>query len=580
MMLRALYDLAQRQGLVEDPNYQLVAVDVVVRINEDGHLLSIEPSGERPGRGKAILVPRIPERAGKVVRPGFLVDKSAYAFGVEPEGKKDDFALRCSAGFHGLVDAAAAATKDTGLLALARFLAALPAQKASVLGTYPFGQDGTWTGSEYVAFRLDSTGELIHDRPTVRSYWASQRAEETASGPRAMCLVTSRMAVPERLHSKIKRLPNAQTGGASLVSFNDPAFESQGLSQGDNAPICREAVAGYVTALNWLLERTPTRRHRYGVPIGDDAVLVFWTCKESNVTDWLTALLPDGPDVKSEQHAMSRVVEEVGAAISKGRSPEDDNPFYAVTLSGHARVIVRDWFETTAAQVRHNLQQFIADLRIGSRPLDLPLPLLLASLDTKAGKPPADLMRHLLRSAFRGDPLPRQLLLAALARLRLPAEKNESLLLYRRCALIKVALLRSPLTSKWEVTVSLDESNRSVPYLLGRLFAVLEQLQEAALGSALNTTIRDRYFGAASTTPGLVFPRLLKLSVHHAAKAEGLGKLLERSKASIVAALPATPLPRLFTPEEQGMFAIGYYHQRDKRFEKRAESVAESAASA
>lgn len=573
MMLRALYDLAQRQRLLENPDYETKKVDLYLRIDAQGTFLGLEAPGDAVGRGQPIEVPRMPIRT-QAIKSGLLFDNAKYVLGVGKAEDKVERLAQCVLAFSSEVTRAADATQDPSVQAVARFMARLPEQRDSIVKRYPFGGPSEWTGSENIAFRVGQDDTPVHQRSAVRSFFSAQRQASVDSdvGGRMACLVTGEQVIPARLHPAVKRIPKAQTSGAMLVSFNADAFVSQRLAEGANAPISRAAAEGYVTALNWLLERTPTRRYRYGVPIGDDAVMVFWTREESQVTDWLTELLAEGPDAKSEQRAMARVVEDIESAPWKGRVPDDENPFYAVTLSGHARVIVRDWLETTAGQVRRNLGQFLLDLRLGKNPMDLPLPLLLSSLDTKAGKPPVDLLRHVLRSAFCGDahPLPRQLLLAALARLRLPAEKNESLLLHRRCSLIKAALLRSPLTKKWEVSVSLDESNRSVPYLLGRLFAVLEQLQEAALGGALNTTIRDRFFGAASTTPGLVFPRLLKLSVHHAAKAEGLGKVLEGTKASIVSGLPAAPLPRLLTPEEQGLFAIGYYHQRDRRFEKRA----------
>lgn len=570
MMLRALYDLAQRQGLLENPDYEKRKVDLYLRIDDQGTFLGLEATGDAVGRGQVIEVPRMPSRT-IVIKAGLLFDNAKYVLGVGKVEDKAERLAQCVQAFSEEALHAAEATDDRSVRAIAHFMASLPKQRDAILAQYPFGGRADWTGSENIAFRVGQDDTAVHLLPAVRSYFAAQRLAAVDSDPGAQmaCLVTGQLAVPARLHPAVKRIPKAQTAGAMLVSFNADAFVSQGLAEGANAPISRAAAEGYVTALNWLLERTPQRRYRYGVPIGDDAVLVFWTREDSQVTDWITDLLPDGPDAKSEQHAMARVVADIEAAPRKGRVPEDDNPFYAVTLSGHARVIVRDWIETTAAQVRRSLQRFLFDLRIGTRPMDLPLPLLLSSLDTKAGKSPADLLRQVLRSAFCGEPLPRQLLLAALARLRLPAEKNESLLLYRRCALIKAALLRSPLTKQWEVPVSLDESNRSVPYLLGRLFAVLEQLQEAALGTSLNTTIRDRYFGSASTTPGLVFPRLLKLSMHHAAKAEGLGRMIESTKGRIMNGLQGVPFPRLLSPEEQGLFAIGYYHQREKRFEKR-----------
>ena len=578
MMLRALYDLAQRLNLLESPDYEKKKVDLFLRIDAEGRFLSLEPAGEKVGRGKQIDVPRLATRANAIVA-GLLFDNAKYVLGVSNEDGKADRLERCTAAFREEVDAAAAQTQDIGVLAVAKFLEQLPQQRASVLSKYPFGSSSDWTGSENIAFRFDPDDSLVHARPTVVEFFASKRASDVSGGASARCLVTGQNAVPARLHPSVKRIPQAQTSGAMLVSFNSDAFLSQGVVEGTNAPVSRAAAEGYVTALNWLLEGTPHRRFRYGVQVGDDAVMVFWTKDPNSIVDELSELW-GGPDPSEEKQKMAEFTESIGDAVWKGKTPqaetETDTPFYAVTLSGHARVIVRDWIETTAAEVRRNLRQFAADLRIGSDPdQPLPLPLLLSSLKTKSRTLPPQLVTRMIRAAFRNEPLPRQILVAALDRIRLPPDKFDRFHMHRRCALIKAVLLRSSTRpTEWAVTVSLDENNREVPYLLGRLFAILERLQEAALGS-VNASIRDRYFGAASMTPGLTFPRLLKLSVHHAAKAERVGKYLEQIKSSIIGALPAAALPRLFNLTEQGLFAIGYYHQREKQFEKRTTSSVE-----
>lgn len=575
MMLRALYDLAQRLNLLESPDYEKRKVDLFLRIDENGRFLSLEPAGDKVGRGKQIDVPRLPNRTVGV-KAGLLFDNAKYVLGMSNEEGKADRLDRCTAAFREEVIAAAEQTQDIAVLAVQKFLDQLPEQRVSVLSKYPFGTSSDWTGSENIAFRFDPDESLVHARPSVVTYFAGKRASDVSGGTATRCLVTGQNAIPSRLHPPVKRIPQAQTSGAMLVSFNADAFLSQGMVDGTNAPVSRAAAEGYVTALNWLLEGTPNRRFRYGVPVGDDAVMVFWTKDPHSIVDELSALW-GGPDPSEEAQKMAEFTESVSDALWKGMNPqaatETDTAFYAVTLSGHARVIVRDWIETTAAEVRRNLRQFAADLRIGSAPdQPMPLPLLLSSLTTKSRTLPPQLVTRMVRAAFRNEPLPRQILVAALDRIRLPPDKFDRFHMHRRCALIKAVLLRSSTRpTEWEVTVSLDESNREVPYLLGRLFAILERLQEAALGS-VNASIRDRYFGAASMTPGLTFPRLLKLSVHHAAKAEQVGKYLERLKSSIIGALPAATLPRLFNLTEQGLFAIGYYHQREAQFEKRTAS--------
>ena len=115
--------------------------------------------------------------------------------------------------------------------------------------------------------------------------------------------------------------------------------------------------------------------------------------------------------------------------------------------------------------------------------------------------------------------------------------------------------------------MSLDEDNPRPAYRMGRLFAVLERIQERASPN-LNATIRDRFYGAASSTPGTVFPTLLKLKNHHIAKLENKGEAvnLEKLVGEIMSGIDEFPFQ--LTLQDQGRFAIGYYHQRQTMFGK------------
>jgi CRISPR-associated protein Csd1 len=158
---------------------------------------------------------------------------------------------------------------------------------------------------------------------------------------------------------------------------------------------------------------------------------------------------------------------------------------------------------------------------------------------------------------------------------------NDRVALRTRCALIKAVLVRRPQGGgAMEVPVNLDETKTDLPYLLGRLFAVFEYMQWAAHGAAVNATVRNRYFRAAASTPGMVFPRLLDLSAHHAAKIQrrGRGRALEMLKEGIVTSLPARPFPPTMSLSEQGLFVIGYYHQRQQLFQRAATDKAEVSA--
>lgn len=575
MMLEALVTLADRKGLLEDPSFGKRNVHYQLRIDADGQPIALVPLGDE-GRGMALDVPVVPKRAVNIA-PAFLVDTAQYILGLgkrkkgeEPDPRSVDRARRCVTAFASMIRDASASTNDEALTAISIFLSRIegnPAtETARIIG---LATDHDWTGDECIAFALDSDGaRFVHDRAAVRAYWSNARSSQSHEGDPRRCLVTGEMAPPTRLHAVIKRIPEAQSSGASLVSFNAAAFESQNFEQGDNAPVSQRAADGYVRALNWLLEREGERRFRSGLALGDDSVLVFWTRDESDAVDVLLSLF-------SPESARDEDIRATFEAAWKGLAPRDVDAtkFYALTLSGNAsRVVVRDWLETTAAEVKANVRRYFGDLELDGDGEPIPLRNLLRSLEAtptatqdKRGLSPA-LATRMIRAALRGTPFPRELLHAALSRLRVPpGEREWRGTLRARVALIKATLIR--LYPMKEVSVSLDESNESVPYLLGRLFAAIEKLQSDSLGD-INASLRDRYFGSASSTPALVFPRLLRVSMHHASKAESERRgWAERVKGQIVDLLPPVgAFPRTLGLDDQGLFAVGYYHQRQAFF--------------
>jgi CRISPR-associated protein Csd1 len=576
MMLEALVALSERKGLLADTSYGKRVVHYQLRISDDGRPLALVSLGEE-GKGLRLDTPTAPKKSVNI-KSAFLVETAQYilAFakrrkGSEPDERAIARAPKCQSAFASEVRAALAATGDEGLAAVERFLGRLESnydgELARILAMDP---DHQWTGDECIAFVREADGTVyVHDRATVRVYWASKRAS-AGDGEARRCLVTGAIAPIARLHDNVKRVPGAQGSGASLVSFNAPAFESQHFEQGDNAPVSQRAADGYVRALNWLLEREGERRFRSGIPLGDESVIVFWTREDNETCDVLLSLF--APSFGDEEQL--RATFEAGW---KGLAPRevDATDFYALTLGGNAaRVVVRDWLETTAAEVKGNVRRYFADLSLAGDDSPHSIGRLLRSLQAnpagsrdKRGLSPA-LSARLMSAALRGTPFPRELLHAALARLRVPPRDAEWRgTLRARIALIKATLLR--LHPEKEIGMSLDEASASVPYLLGRLFAAMERLQGDALGD-VNASLRDRYFGSASATPALVFPRLLRVSAHHASKAESERRgWAERVKAQIVDRLPARAFPRTLDLEGQGLFAVGYYHQRQAFFAPR-----------
>ena len=220
MMLRALYELAQREKLLDNPDFEKKKVDFILSVDDEGHAVGLLPTGDKIGRGKEFYVPRLPKRT-VAVSAGFLSDKSEYVLGLAE--KITERTVRCATEFRHLIEEATAVVDDPGLLAVARFLAQRDVQVPLLALQNPHGP---WTGGESIAFRYTADDTLVHERPALRRYWAQQRNGDSASEDRTRfnCLVTGECTVPTRLHPSIKRIPKAQTMGASLVSFNTDAL--------------------------------------------------------------------------------------------------------------------------------------------------------------------------------------------------------------------------------------------------------------------------------------------------------------------------------------------------------------------
>lgn len=572
MMLQALVAYADREGL-GDVDFDKRAVDYQLVLRNDGTFLGFVPLGSGKNRAELNGLPIGPPSKNNPGYPNFIVDNATYVLGIAKEGgdpaKKRDNAEKCRISFRDLVALANREAADEGLAALHAFLTNEEEMKRADAALEKIDAKPAGRGERILVPMLESAGTNIHMRPNVRRWWTERRDKERAQaseGGRERCLVTGTIGSIARIHPGLNSHPFPGTG-AKLVAYDKEPFSSHYLDQGANAPVSELAALKYVAALKHLIEKDGDRR-RSAVFLDSETLVVFWTREESEAPKLLLSLFDAPP--KAQEGAESLL------SIWRGVRPATFNPtpFYAMTISPNAaRIVIRDWFETTAKELKLNLDKWFDDLHLGSEEVE-PMPLLKmlralqatpdASSD-KRGLPP-NLGTRVFRAAVQGSPLPISLLSAALGRLRIPPREREDarFVLRARVGIIKAVLKRQGK----EISVALDEEKDDVPYLLGRLFAVLERLQLAAQGKEreLNATIRDRYFGAASTNPALVFPRLLKLSVHHSRKVEG--NFFEILQGRIIGKLPPKSFPAILDMNEQGLFAIGYYHQREALFRK------------
>ena len=578
MILQALAEYYDRRAAETDadiapPGWEWKALPFLIEIDRDGSFVQFVDTRQADGRrmvAQSYLVPKAVVRTVGI-KANLLWDSLSYVLGIE--GRMPDPSARVARQHEAFIAAIeerfGATPEDAELRAVLQFVRKVP--------THAIAAAALWeeisSANPFMSFRIAGTDRLVAQSDTVQVALADGSAIGSSdAGNYGICLATGTYGPVARLHPPIKGVQGAQTMGASLVSFNLPAFESYGHSQGDNAPVGEAAAFAYTTALNSLLAAGSTQRARVA-----DTTVVYWgerdTAKsvESAISALFSEPAPDDPDAGTQ--AVSALLD----AYRTGRLPVDGGGrFYVLGLAPNsARLAVRFWHVATVTEMSNRIALHLDDLEIVRSPRDPAFPTLFRILSGTAVQGKSEAISPLLggtvvRAILDGRPYPFELLEGAIRRSRTEREIR-----YVRAATIKACLnrlIRSNRSQMKEMTVSLDPENPDPAYRLGRLFAVLERAQEEA-SPGLNATIRDRYYGAASTTPLAVFPRLLTLKNHHIAKLDVPGRRvwIERTVGEIVDGIPV--IPAHLGLADQGAFAIGYYHQRQAFFVKRSETI-------
>ena len=428
------------------------------------------------------------------------------------------------------------------------------------------------------ALEVERRERFLHERPAAKAMWLTITAERQGGG--AVCLVQGEQAPVSKTHPAIKGVWGAQSSGASLVSFNLDAFTSYGHEQGDNAPVSEAAAFAYTTALNRFL--APRSKNR--IQIGD-ASTVFWADAEDmevaqETEAWAIGLFSGASGgTASDDDQQAKLIREKLDRIRRGEPLAQVEPrltegvrFHVLGLAPNAaRLSVRFYWEGSFGALTVHYQRFLADVAIEPPHRDPHPPLwrrlVELAVQGKRENVPPNVAGEWMRAILTGGRYPQTLLAAALMRARSDQAVNAL-----RAATIRAVLVRN---HREEVPVALDEENSSTAYQLGRLFAVLEGAQRAALGR-VNAPIGDRYYAAASSTPARVFAPLLRgLKVHVSdARKRGRGGWIEPRVAEIMARLPPD-LPRTLKLEDQGRFAVGYYHEKARRGPKAEDEPSE-----
>ncbi len=586
MILQSLYRLYDR--LEKDPEYSIAPegyslqnVAFVVVIHPDGRLHQImdlrDHTGNQP-RPIKMKVPGQSKPSGSGLNPGFLWDNPAYSLGyIPPREEKEGVEEYIRKGVLRTVDAfesfrerhqtLEAEIDDGDFSSVCRFLEQWDPEQA--LGHPLLSQ----IQSGFGVFQMVGEMDFIHQRNNIRDWWDRQQQTAPPSASDSVCLISGEHAPAVLVHEPaIKGITGQQPSGAKIVSFNCEAFTSYGKEQSRNAPVSKSAAFRYSTVLNALSSGPKSNRHRFH--LGDTTIL-FWTAQPTQTESWLGALLTgDLSLTEVQESAALQQVDVLLKALRSGGgelSALGDDPSVPVYLLGlapnAARLSVRFWYTETLRHLFGRLKAHYDALRIvpqfeaGSKRPDPEFPanwMLLRETARESKEIPPLLAGALMRAILGGTPYPDALASAVIRRIRADRTIN-----YIRAATLKAWLVRLN-RLKGGIPVSLDIERTEPAYRLGRLFAALEKTQEDAL-PGINATIRDRFYSAASATPSMVFPRLMRTYQHHLGKLP-MGQKINREKLIQEIMDGLVSMPPHLNLEAQALFAIGYYHQRKALF--------------
>lgn len=607
MILQALYryyEILRNDPNVEIalPGYSSEDISFALNLSAQGDLLDIIPLFVQMPAGKKMV-----ERPRKMVVPAkvkrtvgisanFLWDNAVYVLGISDKNAKDpDYSRKRFEAFCEHNIELLCKTRSDDAQAVISFLRKhdpATAQSHPIIARH---LEDLLKGGNLI-FQVQGK-DVIQD-PEIRRVW-----EEHAFGAEAVkmqCLVTGEVEPIARLHPSIQGVRDAQSTGASLVSFNERAYESYNRvkGQGLNSPISQGVASGYGVVLNYLLSNQNLNRKIF---LGDTTVVYWAESADRRYASGFYALLNpeylegETSNEQSGRQEAEKLMGEVAEKIQRGQpldinalreGLDDQTRFYVLGLAPNAaRLAVRFYLAEMFGKFVERIMLHYEDLKIqkeySNQPDYIsPYRILAECVSPKVTRREEELKSSwgllggsLMRSILTGSPYPEGLYAAIINRIRHDTDETNDegrrrnvKINYIRAAYIKAHLLRryrrqTQNPYQEALQMSLNESYNHPAYVLGRLFAWLEKAQTAALGENINATIKDRYFTSACASPASVFPTLLRLSHHHFGKAK-YGDYFEKQVQTLLDMLDAKPFPARLTLDEQGIFVLGYYHQR------------------
>lgn len=607
--LTSLYEALAQKGEISKEGWSREKISFALGIDENGDLLRITPLFETVDgpKGKTREVPQKMTVPAAVKRTSgaaanFLWDNSSYILGVSLKKGENDAErekrrnkdIKCFEACRELHHSMLDGMEYPAAKAVLNFLDKWEPQKAEENNLVAQYAKEILSGANMV-FRFN--GGYVHDDPQLASVW--QKANAKQKDNIGQCLITGELDAIPNTHPTIKGVQGAQSSGAALVSFNASAFCSYNKEQNQNAPVGKYAAFAYTTALNHLLaDRKNVHR------IGDAAVVCWAENADKQYEDFAADLFfGDGDGDQSDEQWLSALQASV-ELLAKGLPCREldldpERKFYILGISPNAaRLAVRFFYCDSFGNIVKNIKAHYDRLEIVRPSYDkypiLPLWKLLSATNrtikkkndngTNAERSDSEdsdkskdktqnsaMAGAVARAVFSGGRYPASLLECTF--LRIKAERS---ITRERAAIIKAYYLRNPNEKcpKEVLTVSLNENSKNIPYTLGRLFSVYEEIQKEANlrnpgNPGINTTIKDRYFGSAAAMPATVFPILSNLAQKHLRKLSDEQRVSLDKKVMTLKGVLGEQYPAHMSLPEQGSFDLGYYHQTQARYTKK-----------
>ena len=583
MILQALCDYYERKKDDLPPfGFEEKAIPFIIIIDKNGKFIQLENNSELED-GKTIVrpvrVPKAPSRSGAKSYEiscllwdhyGYIAAQPKQAKpDTEPTDKDIELASKQNQSFKEQVSSLLEELPDDpGVRAVDLFL-------NSEESIARLKSDDNWKecikkNGTNLTFRLSGEQHLVCQSGQVIN-WVKQQPLPEDNVHNGFCLVSGEESKIVRLHDMVSGVNQKP---APLAAINDTAYTSFGKDKGFNFPVSAESSFKYATSLNHLLRQSSQTKFRIA-----EASYVCWADKDNQLENTFALLFSDASD---DPDKGTEAVNSLFSSIHNGTYQHSDgsDKFFVLGLAPNsARISVRYWKAGTIAEFSENISQWFNDIDIAGRdhygfP---PLKKLLraTALQYKDDNISPNLPADVIRGILSGGRLPETLIQATLRRIKAEqaTKEKQGNVSFNRVCILKAYLNRKyrfSTTKQEELTVSLNREEKRPGYCLGRLFAVLEKLQSDAQ-PGINATIRDRYYSSASSTPKTVFGTLMRLSTHHLKKLENPGWRINAEKriGEVMDLIP--DFPSHLNLENQGLFAIGYYHQKQNFYKKNTE---------